>query len=311
MAGRPGTGGVCVLDPTPLLTVTIEDLAGSDDLHLHAGGQGVWVARMALELGAPTVLVTAVGGEPGLLLRRLLEVEGLPARFVPTGTASAAYVHDRRGGDRAPLAEVPARPLTRHELDELFEVAVVEALVAGVCVLAGPRGEEAVEPAAYGRLAADVRANGGQVVADLDRAALDAALEAGVDVLKVSDEQVVAAGLAERADDEDHLAKAMHELRDRGADAVVVSRGPRPALALLDGNVLRVRAPRVRPADPHGGGDSITAGIAVGLAAGRPLADAVRLGLAAGTLNVTRHGLGTGGRDRIERLVPFIELDER
>jgi 1-phosphofructokinase len=54
---------VTVFGPHPLLTVTIEPFgARGDDIHLHAGGQGVWVARMAAELGALPVLCGFTGG---------------------------------------------------------------------------------------------------------------------------------------------------------------------------------------------------------------------------------------------------------
>ena len=61
---------VAIFGPHPLLTVTIERRGRSDDVHLHAGGQGVWVARMAGELGAEPVLCGFVGGETGALLER-------------------------------------------------------------------------------------------------------------------------------------------------------------------------------------------------------------------------------------------------
>lgn len=57
----------------------------------------------------------------------------------------------------------------------------------------------------------------------------------------------------------------------------------------------------------------MTAGIAVGLARGLGLPDAVSLGAAAGALNVTRNGLGTGRRDQIEafaRRVAVTDLGE-
>jgi 1-phosphofructokinase len=52
----------------------------------------------------------------------------------------------------------------------------------------------------------------------------------------------------------------------------------------------------------------MTAGIAAGLAEGRPMLEAVRLGAAAGALNVTRRGLATGTADAIERFVKYVEI---
>ena len=37
--------------------------------------------------------------------------------------------------------------------------------------------------------------------------------------------------------------------------------------------------------------------------------DAIRLGMAAGALNATRRGLGTGTRDEIERLVARVTVE--
>ena len=64
---------VAVFGPNPLLSVTVEARAGADDVHVHVGGQGVWAARMAGELGATPVLCGFTGGETGALIATLLE----------------------------------------------------------------------------------------------------------------------------------------------------------------------------------------------------------------------------------------------
>ena len=51
------TPRVAIFAPHPLLTVTLErEGPERDKVHFHAGGQGVWVARMAASLGAEPVL---------------------------------------------------------------------------------------------------------------------------------------------------------------------------------------------------------------------------------------------------------------
>ena len=38
---------ICVFSPSPLVRVTLEQRSGpQDEVHVHAGGQGVWVSRM-------------------------------------------------------------------------------------------------------------------------------------------------------------------------------------------------------------------------------------------------------------------------
>jgi len=54
----------------------------------------------------------------------------------------------------------------------------------------------------------------------------------------------------------------------------------------------------------------LTAAMTAALARGSTLPDALRLGSAAGALNVTRRGLGSGGRDEIERLAELVHIEE-
>jgi len=86
---------VLVFTPAPQLTVTIEQQHDQPELHVHAGGQGVWQARMITSLGAEVVLVAAVGGEVGTVLAPLLEMEGAAVRTVTRETGTGWYVHGR------------------------------------------------------------------------------------------------------------------------------------------------------------------------------------------------------------------------
>jgi 1-phosphofructokinase len=70
-----------------------------------------------------------------------------------------------------------------------------------------------------------------------------------------------------------------------------------------------VRMPRLEAVDTRGAGDSMTAGISAGLALGMSLEDAVKLGAAAGAVNVTRHGLGSGGGEAVRELSKRVELE--
>ena len=117
-----------VFAPAPLLTVTIEQQAAGPELHVHPGGQGIWQARMIVALGTPVVLCVTLGGETGDVLSRQLAAEqDLRVRAVPRRTGTGWYVHDRRDGQRTEVAAHPGAQLDRHDLDELYTVALTEA----------------------------------------------------------------------------------------------------------------------------------------------------------------------------------------
>ena len=301
-------GRVMVFAPAPQLTVTIEQHHNEPELHVHPGGQGIWQTRMITVLGAQVTLCTAAGGEVGRVLSPLLaELPGVTLRLVNREHGSGWYVHDRRGGSRQEIAERPGSPLSRHELDELYNLTLAEGLRAGIAILSGPAHPSVIKPEVYGRLAADLRANGCQMIADLCSCHLSAVLEAGISVLKISHEELIADGKA--ADGSTgSLVKALVELHANGAESVLVSRADMGALALFDGEIYNVALPRLTPAEHRGAGDSMTAGVAATLATGGKMDEAVRTGAAAGALNVTRHGLGTGHVDAVRVLTERVRL---
>lgn len=296
---------VAVVAPVPILTVMIEP---GEEIHLHAGGQGFWVGRMCARLGAGVVMCSAFGGETGAVLRPLIAAEGVKVAGVVAAADNGAYVHDRRSGERAELAHMRGGPLGRHALDDLYGAALAAGLAAAVTVLTGTNPDGLVPAAFYQRLAADLRANGRTTVADLSGGALDAAIQGGAAVIKAS-----AAELYPDGDQTDpaRLAEWMAAARNAGVGSVIVTRGAEPTLALTDHQLLEASPPRATVRDARGSGDSLTAAVATALARGSSLRDALALGVAAGTMNVTRSGLGTGRAEDIRAMADKVPITVR
>lgn len=126
-------------------------------------------------------------------------------------------------------------------------------------------------------------------------------------VLKISDDEIPGGeGASEHR--AEVLVPKMEALVAQGADSVVVSRGAEGVLALLKGHLVTARSPRLGAVDELGAGDSLTAGMSAALAEGSDLESALRIGVAAGALNVTRRGLGSGNRRDIEELADRVEI---
>ena len=100
------------------------------------------------------------------------------------------------------------------------------------------------------------------------------------------------------------------KLRRRGATTVVVSRGGEPAIAATGERVVRIVPPELREVDHRGAGDSMSGAMVAARLGGLDPVDALRFGAAAGAGNVTRHGLGSGDRDLVERLAELVELED-
>jgi 1-phosphofructokinase len=299
---------LAVFAPSPIVTVTVECSAGGEpDIHFHAGGQGFWVARMAARLGAHVVLCASIGGESGRVLEALLGEDGIELRSVACRRSNGSYLHDRRSGERVEIAAVPSPALSRHERDELFGVAVAAGLECGLMLLTGSAPHDVVPAELYARLASDLRRNGCRVLADLSGPLLLGALEGGLDAVKLSDEELVALGWA-KSGAVDDLLPAASRLRDAGAANALITRGVDGAVVLTGAGPLELEGPHFTALDPHGTGDSMFAALGLGLARGLDFVESLRLAGAAGALNATRQGLGSGSRAEVERLARQVRI---
>jgi len=305
----PSPAKVAVFGPHPMLSITVEALTsdGGDDIHLHAAGQGVWVARMAAELGAEPILCGFIGGETGTVLRPLLERMPVELRLVATAEASGCYLHDRRSGEREPVAQSAAMPPSRHEIDELFSSAVAAALDCGVLAVCGPYPGEALPLEIYGSLVADARENGTPVVVDLSPPRLNSALEGGPDLVKINDWEL-ARYVEGPVDTAERTRAALQRMLDAGAGAAIVTRAGEPAMALRGDEAWELVPPRFERGSREGCGDSMMGALAACIAAGTEWDETLRTGAAAGAANFLRHGLGSGSRAVVEDLARRVEL---
>lgn len=309
-----GPPTVAVLAPSMFLSVTIEEGNGTDEqeIHFHAGGQGIWVARMLANLGERPVVCAPLGGESGRALYGLAREWQIELDPIRSEVPSPAYVHDRRTGDRREVARSRVPTLNRHEADELYGRILERSIATGLCVVTGRFAGDDVPTHFYRRLGADLKEAGVKVVGDLHARELEAFLETGtLEWLKVSDEDLMEDGVLDEDDRSEEAGfKAIRGFMDQGARAVVLSRSNSPALACAEGRAHRVTGPEFEVVDHKGAGDSMTAALTCAVSRGLDVENSLRLAWAAGAANVIRHGLGSANPELIETLTTRVEVSE-
>lgn len=304
-----GEHDVCVFAPALYVSVTIEQSDdATDDIHIHPGGQGFWIARTIKHLGGNPVLCGPLGGETGRIIEALAPDWDVDLAVVPISGASPAYVHDRRTGEREALADGPAPVLDRHERDDVYSAVLDNSLATGTVVITG-RVDKLFSPDVYRRFGSDFESNGVQVVGDLHGEELQAFLSGGsIEILKISHEDLLEDGVIVDTDPASVVAIA-EKLESAGARAVVVSRADEPAIARFNGKTFSARPPAIEAVDYRGAGDSMTAALATALTKNLGPEQTLRLACAAGTANVARHGLGTASADLVEQLLERVDVE--
>jgi 1-phosphofructokinase family hexose kinase len=237
--------------------------------------------KLQIDGASATRTLAAVGGVTGEAIRREFADLGVPARWIETQapTRMCTTILDRQTGTTTELVE-NAGPISQDELARFGAAYIEETRPAEVVVLAGsfPAG---VPATLYRDL---LRETNGRVVLDAQREPLLKALEQKPFVVKPN-RQELANTLGRRVESDADLHAAMRELCRRGAHWVVVTHGKERVWVASERELYSANPPAVEVVNPIGSGDCLAAGIAVGLARGDDVVDAVRYGMAAAAEN--------------------------
>ncbi len=246
-----------------------------------ASGKVINAARAARGLGSSVLVVTVAGGSGGDAIRRSLEAESIPHRIVDTGSSrTCTTVIERSTRTITELVE-NAPSIGDRELDEYVATFREAARDAEAIVLLGslPSG---ARRSCFREMVEGIDA---PVIADVRGPELLELLATRPLVVKPNHAEL-AATLDVRIDSDDDLDAAMARLHEAGAGWVLITRGETTAIAThVDGERHRFTPPSIEVLNPIGSGDSLSAGIAVGIVEGQSVPAAIRLGMACAVEN--------------------------
>jgi len=279
-----------------------ETVLGGEFYTAH-GGKGANQAVAAARLGAEAIFIGRLGTDQfGAALRAGLEQAGVDVSYLvsdpeaPSGVAMILV--DHRGENSIVVASGANLRLSPDDVERARPA--IEA--ADVLLL------QLESPLATVQRAAELAAQAGRMIV-LNPAPAQPLPDALLRLITVltpnRSEAALLAGMPVHSADD--AVRAAQVLAKRVAGAVVITLGAEGAVVLerTGAPVQRLPAFRVEAIDATGAGDAFNAGLAVGLAEGRSLIEAVRLGMAAGALATTKRGAQPSlpYREQVERLL--------
>ncbi|KVD89990.1 phosphofructokinase [Burkholderia stagnalis] len=265
------------------------------------GGGGINVARVIHRLGGDCVALYAAGGPTGHTLTALLEAEHLPAMRIGIAgeTRENFCVHETASGREFRFL-MPGPSLAEAEWRDFGACLERMDPAPRYLVLSGslPAGAPAD---LYAKLARAASGRGTRVVVDTAGPALQAALDAGVYLVKPSLGELSA--LAGASLEEDAACRLAGELvADGRAEIVALTLGARGAWVVTRDRALRLPGRQAAVCSTIGAGDSFVGGMVWALARGIGFDDACRYALAASAASVANPGTTLCTRDEVERI---------
>lgn len=290
MNGRPkicvvGSSNIDLISLVPRLPKLGETIVGHS-FHLGYGGKGANQAVMAAKLGAQVTMVTKLGrdvfGEGSLRNYREQGIETKHVLFDDERFSGVAPIFVDDAAQNF-IVIVPGANLGLSPADVENAAAAIQTAVLLICQLEVPL--ETTLAAFRAAKAAGVRT----ILNPAPVAPLPSDLLSLTD-LCIPNETEVEGLTGQVVESLEEAEAAGRALLARGPQAVVVTLGVRGAL-VLDGREARhLPSLEVDAVDPTGAGDAFIGSLAVFLAEGLPLVDAVRQANGVAALSVTRVG---------------------
>lgn len=250
---------------------------------LDPGGGGVNVARVVQRLGGQAIAVYAAGGPAGQAYRQLLDREGVVARVVNIGgsTRESITIDETSSGEQFRFV-LQGPSLQESEWRDCLSAVDSLMVEDGLLVASGslPSG---VPDDFYAGLARIAKEHGMLCVVDASGPALRAALEEGVYLIKPSLRELSELAGTALGSERDQVAAAQRIVADGRARIVALTLGAGGAILVSEEGVLRQANPEVEVKSTVGAGDSFLAAFVLRIAQGRPLAEAFRAAVAAGS----------------------------
>lgn len=259
--------------------------------HFDPGGGGVNVSRAIRNLQGYSTAIVVLGGPTGQAYRGFLEQTGVVSRVVTISgnTRESLTVAETATGNQ--FRFVLQGPALAEQEWKTCLTAIAEHLPRGGYLVASGSLPPGAPEDFYARIARLARDEDVRVVVDTSGPALRAAVTEHVHLIKPSGTELRSlAGVATEVD-EPTLIAAAHEVVTRGdADMVALTLGADGAVITSRHAQLRLPTPRVTVSSTVGAGDAFLAGLILRLAQHRPLADAFRAAVAAGSATAMRPG---------------------
>jgi 6-phosphofructokinase 2 len=272
------------------------------------GGGGVNVSRVLHRMGYASTAMFMAGGYTGTFFTDLVKKEGIETLVVPVegSTRQNLIAHDS-SNDLQYRFGMPGPTILETEWRHCLDL-LKQAKDFAYTVISGsnPTG---LSPDFYGEAADIVKAKGSRLILDTSGEALKHALQEGVYLAKPN-----LGELSQLAGGGELDAKAVVEaarvvINEGHAEILVVSMGAAGAMLITAKEHYHEPAPAIRIKSTVGAGDSMVAGIIIGMQKDLSWKNVLKYGVAAGTAATINAGSGLCTRETLEKIRSFFVVE--
>lgn len=299
------------LNPAVDVSIATERIVYDDRVYItgesaQPAGKGINAASVLYRYGTAVEAVAPFGGEMGSRFAALLAESQIPVTLIPVQGETRRNIAVTDSEGLTLKLDQRGSTLTADELERIESKLLEKLPQARWLTLTGslPPG---VDPATFANLIFLAKKYNVLTLLDTTGEALPLGLAAGPSLAKPNRpeaERLLGRNLFSESDAVD----GAREIREMGAERVLLSLGSQGAVAVWEGGTLRAVPPVAAKGSPIGAGDVVGAVCIWALLRGESFPEAFRWAVAAGTVAAGLPGLDFGDLDEVELMRPRVDI---
>lgn len=291
----------------------VHDTNRIKDIQTDAGGKGINLSRVCVDLGTPSIATGFLGGTTGMFIRQVLVSQGVQDEFIEITNETRTNFNVESGDGPPTTFNSKGKEVSSEEWDQLVKKFTNLCKQAQWVAFGGslPTGIPTDAFRTLGKIAKD---QGCKVALDADGESMKLGLEIGPDLIKPNVREAERLLGLELVDKEDSLISAVEQLANKlislgtSSPLVIISRGKKGAIFWAEKHTYRGESPLVESVSTIGSGDSMIAGILYALHEQKPIEECLKYGLAAGAATATTDGTEIGRAQVVHKLLPQAKV---
>ena len=298
------------LDKTIIVeSFRLDQLNRIKKVHKDAGGKGINVSKMLMQLGQQSTAAGFLGGAAGDYIKSEIEKLGIKTNFFETAeeTRTNTKMVDSISNTFTDLNESGAQ-ITESNIEELTEGLFADLKRDDILVLAGsiPAG---VENDIYFKLIKAAKQRGVKTILDADGPLFREGIKAAPTLIKPN-ELELGLHFKEKFKDLKTMIRKAESLLETGIEMIMLSLGKEGAVFITAAEKYKIEPLKLNVKSTVGAGDAMVAGLAYGMENNLGLEEILKTAAACSSATLLRDGTKMGSREDVERLKKEIQISK-
>ena len=289
-----------------LKSIRFDDINRIEKSRMDAGGKGLNVVRMLNVFGYPSYALTFLGGPNGITLKKLLEEEKIPFRYIHI-KGNTRNIFNFIAGNKVLRINEKGPFISKEELDAFLHLIYSLNLSKGDIISISGSVPHGIKNSIYRDIIKKVRAKGGIIALDTDGELLKEGIKGKPHIIKPNLWELDRV-TGRKIRSLNTLKDILNSLIDSGISTVLLTNGEKGALLFSKTHFLYSRPSSIKAVSTIGCGDTFLAGFLYGYCKNKPPEGCLALAVAAGTAKALKEGTGMPGRKDVMEIYKSVKV---